>query len=89
MIPKLLTGIKRSPTQIRAFIKRIGLRRLKVGFIPGKVVEEKNISEQENYREQKLEPLLKSASSGEKAVFFVDAAPACTSCIFRFLMVFY
>ena len=69
-----LTGIKRSPTQIRAFLKRIGLRCLKVGFIPGKVVEEKKIAEQEAYKEQRLEPLLQEASLGEKAVFFVDAA---------------
>jgi transposase len=69
-----LTGIKRSPTQVRAFLKRIGMRCLKVGFVPGKALEEKKIVEQETYREQKLEPLLKEALSGEKAVFFVDAA---------------
>ncbi len=69
-----LTGIKRSPTQIRAFLKRLGLRCLKVGFIPGKTVEEKKIAEQETYREEQLEPLLKLASALEKAVFFVDAA---------------
>lgn len=69
-----MTGIKRSPTQVRAFLKRIGMRCLKVGFIPGKVKDPKKIIEQENYREQRLEPLLTEALSGEKAVFFVDAA---------------
>ncbi|MTJ29623.1 hypothetical protein FJR37_07520 [Aphanizomenon sp. UHCC 0183] len=29
-----LTGIKRSPTQVREFLKRIGLRCLKVGYVP-------------------------------------------------------
>ncbi len=69
-----ITGIQRSPTQVRAFLKRIGRRCLKVGFIPGKVGKSEKIDEQETYKEQKLEPLLKEAASLEKAVFFVDAA---------------
>jgi len=31
-----LTGIRRSPTQVRQFLKRLGLRRLKVGCLPAK-----------------------------------------------------
>ena len=31
-----LTGIKRSPTQVRLFLKSIGMRTLKVAFVPGK-----------------------------------------------------
>ncbi len=31
-----LTGIRRSPTQVRKFLKSMGMRCLKVGFIPGK-----------------------------------------------------
>ena len=31
-----LTGIKRSPTQVRVFLKSLGLRPLKVGTIPAK-----------------------------------------------------
>lgn len=69
-----LTGVKRSPTQVREFLKRIGLRCLKVGYVPGKSVEEEKIKEVEKYKTEKLEPLLKEAISGEKAVFFVDAA---------------
>ncbi|QSV61867.1 MAG: hypothetical protein HEQ26_02950 [Dolichospermum sp. DL01] len=30
-----LTGIKRSENQVRLFIKRIGMKRLKVGYVPG------------------------------------------------------
>jgi hypothetical protein len=37
-------------------------------------VEEEKIIEQEKYRVEKLEPLLKEALAGETAVFFVDAA---------------
>jgi transposase len=40
----------------------------------GLSVEEDKIQEVEKYRLEKLEPLLKEAVSGEKAVFFVDAA---------------
>jgi transposase len=69
-----LTGVKRSPTQVRAFLKRSGLRCLKVGYVPGKSVEEGKIEEVEKYRVEKLEPLLEEAIRGDKAVFFVDAA---------------
>lgn len=69
-----LTGIKRSPTQVREFLKRIGLRCLKVGYVPGKSVESEKIIEQENYKKEKLEPLLNEAKHGYRAVFFVDAA---------------
>jgi transposase len=31
-----LTGIKRSDTQVRKFLKRIGMKRLKVGTVPAK-----------------------------------------------------
>lgn len=31
-----LTGIRRSPTQVRHFLKQLGLRRLKVGCLPAK-----------------------------------------------------
>ena len=31
-----LTGIKRSPTQVRVFLKKLGFRRLKVGCLPAK-----------------------------------------------------
>jgi transposase len=69
-----ITGIKRSPTQVREFLKRIGLRCLKVGYVPGKSVEEKKIEEVKKYKVETLEPLLEEAIIGEKAVFFVDAA---------------
>ena len=36
-----LTGILRSPTQVRHFIKRLGLKRLKTGQIPAKADPEK------------------------------------------------
>ena len=65
-----LTGIKRSPTQVRKFLKSMGMRCLKVGFIPGKADPEV----QEEYKKDKLEPRLEEAKEGKRAVFFVDAA---------------
>ena len=69
-----MTGIKRSPSQIKAFLKRIGMKCRKVGFIPGKGSEPDKIEEQEHFRQHKLEPLLEEAKAGTRAVFFVDAA---------------
>ena len=65
-----LTGLKRSETQIRRFLKSIGLKRLKVGHVPSKA----DLDEQERFIEEELEPRLKEAESGERKVFFVDAA---------------
>ncbi|MBD2774193.1 IS630 family transposase [Iningainema tapete] len=65
-----LTGIKRSPTQVRKFLKSMGMRCLKVGFIPSKADSE----EQEEFKLKKLEPKLEEAKAGKRAVFFVDAA---------------
>jgi transposase len=65
-----LTGIKRSPTQVRKFLKSIGMRCLKVGTIPSKV----DIEAQDSYREKELEPRLEDAKAGKRAVFFVDAS---------------
>jgi len=65
-----LTGIKRSPSQIRKFLKSIGMRCLKIGAIPAKA----DPDEQEEYRRNKLEPRLEEAKRGERAVLFVDAA---------------
>ena len=49
-----ITGIKRSPTQVREFLLRTGLRCLKVGYVPGKSVDPEKIEEVEKYRQSKL-----------------------------------
>jgi len=69
-----LTGIKRSPTQIREFMKRIGLKRRKIGYIPGKATEPNKIEEQEEFKTKELEPRLQEAKQGKRVVFFADAA---------------
>ena len=64
-----LTGIKRSPSQIRAFLHRIGMRCRKVGFVPGKSADPDKIEAQEQFRQQQLIPLLEEAKAGNRAVF--------------------
>lgn len=65
-----LTGIRRSPTQVRKFLKDLGVKRLKVGQIPAKADPEK----QKTFLEEDLEPRLEEARQGKRHMFFVDAA---------------
>lgn len=65
-----LTGIRRSQTQVRKFLKSIGMKLRKVGVIPSKADDDK----QEDFKKNELEPRLEEAKKGERAVFFVDAA---------------
>ena len=65
-----LTGLRRSPTQVRTFLKGLGLKRLKVGQIPAKA----DPAQQAEFLEQKLQPRLEEAQRGQRHVFFVDAA---------------
>lgn len=64
-----LTGIKRSPSQVQAFLKRIGMKCRKVGSIPGKAISDDKIKEQEAFKEQELEPRLKEAKEGKRTFF--------------------
>lgn len=65
-----LTGIRRCPTQTRQFLKRLGMKRLKVGHIPAKA----DPQVQQEYLETNLEPRLEEARQGQRHVFFMDAA---------------
>jgi len=65
-----LTGIKRSETQIRVFLKKIGMKCRKVGMIPSKADADK----QNEFKTNKLEPILEEAKQGQRSVYFMDAA---------------
>ena len=80
-----LTGIKRSENRVREFLKSIGLKRTKVGMILDKADPEK----QEEFLKNELEPRLKEAKEGRRAVLFVDAAHFVLSPFFRIYMGFY
>ena len=65
-----LTGLKRSEPQVRKFLKAIGMKCRKVGMLPAKADPEK----QEQFKQEKLEPVLEEAKTGQRKVYFVDAA---------------
>jgi transposase len=71
------TGVRRGLTQVRAFLKtHLGLRYRKVAAIPvppRKTIAE-HAQEQARFLDQELEPALREARAGRRAVFFVDAA---------------
>lgn len=71
---KRLTGIQRSPTQVRAFMHRLGMRYRKTGYVPGKAATPEKQAEQETYRIEQLDPALEEARRGERVVLFMDAA---------------
>jgi transposase len=63
-------GIRRSLSQVRQFLERLGMRRRKVGSVPAKA----DLAEQEVFKTHQLEPRLQQAQAGKRTVFFVDAA---------------
>jgi transposase len=65
-----VTGIKRSPSQVRRYLHAIGVERRKVGVVPAKA----DIQVQETFKTQQLEPRLEEAKAGQRALFFVDAS---------------
>ena len=67
---KELTGIVRSPTAVRSFMKRHGFRYLKTGHIPAKV----NNIQQHDWVEHTLKPVIEAAQKGEVHLLSLDAA---------------
>ena len=63
------TGIKRCLTQVREFLKKMGFTYRKVGSIPGKMVTEEKIIEQEEFKQKELAPRLAEAEQGEMEIF--------------------
>ena len=65
-----LTGIKRSMTQVKEFLKRHDFRHLMAGQIPAKA----NRTQQVDWVEKKLKPTLEAAKKAERTVLFMDAS---------------
>lgn len=65
-----LTQIKRSSTSIRKFMKRHNFRFLKTGHIPAKV----NSTQQHNWVDDTLKPVIEAAKEGKVHLLFLDAA---------------
>ena len=64
-----LTGIRRSPTQIRAFLTRIGMQVRKVGTMPGRAHEPLKQQEQDTFQHTALEPRLDEVRAGKRTLF--------------------
>lgn len=67
---KKLTGLRRSVSQIRVFMKKIGLKLRKIGQIPAKA----DAAEQKAFLDEELTPRLEATKQGKRHLFFVDAA---------------
>lgn len=65
-----LIGFKIGKTQLRKYIKSIGIRYRKVASVPAKVDNEK----QKYFHDDLLQPKLEEAKQGTREVYFVDAA---------------
>jgi transposase len=65
-----LTGIERSYSRVRAFMKRHGFRFLKTGHIPAKV----NNTQQQQWIEETLQPVIQAAKDGAVHLLFLDSA---------------
>lgn len=65
-----LTGISRSPSQVRAWMKRHELRYLKTGQVPSKA--DKLV--QEHFLDKTLKPLIEQADKEQAHLLFMDAA---------------
>ncbi len=60
-----LTGIRRSPTQIRLFMLNLGIKRRKVGSIPAKA----DLQKQAEFLSDELQPRLEEAQIGMRQIF--------------------
>jgi transposase len=70
------TGIRRGLTQVRLFLRRLGMAPRKVAAIPipPKSTLPEHVKTQAKFRKTKLEPRLAQARQGLREVYFVDAA---------------
>ena len=70
------TGLVRGLTQVRRFLRRLGLQPRKVAAVPvpPKKAPEEHAKEQRQFLDDKLAPLLAEARAGRRDVYFVDAS---------------
>jgi transposase len=65
-----LTGLRRSLTQVREFLNRLGMKRRKVGSAPGKADDPEKQREQRAFLERELNPRLDEAEQGQRKIFW-------------------
>lgn len=65
-----LVGLTLKPTQMRHYLKILGMKCRKVNSIPAKA----DIEKQQKFHDDELQPKLQEAIAGKREVYFVDAA---------------
>jgi hypothetical protein len=65
-----LTGVSRSPSQVRTFMKKHGLHYIKTGYIPAKA----DVEKQRQWVKSTLVPAIEEAQKGECHLLFMNAA---------------
>ena len=69
------TGVRLKPSACRDFLRKLGMKCRRCGLVPGKANDdEKQIQAQQEFHDQKLQPLLDEARQGRRTVLSVDAA---------------
>ena len=79
-----LIGFKIGESALREYIKSIGIKYRQVGAVPAKVDTEK----QKDFHDNSLQPRLDEAKSGNREVYFVDAAHFVLGAFLSFLWSF-
>ena len=69
------TGLRLQPSACRGFLHKLGLKPRRCGLEPGKALEDAEQQKaQQEFHDQKLQPMLDEAKQGRRVVLFVDAA---------------
>src|SRR3954469_17986181 len=71
------SGIRRGPTQVRRFLRRLGLKPRQACAIPvpPKSTPQEHAQTQAQSLDDQLEPRLQEARAGRRQLYFVDASP--------------
>jgi transposase len=69
------TRVRLKPSACREFLHKLGLKPRCCGLVPGKALEDcEQQRAQQEFHDQKLQPVLEEARHGRRVVLFVDAA---------------
>jgi len=86
-----LTGLKRSLTQVRKFLKKLGMKYLKPFLIPMGTKETdlaEKVKKQKKFVKNKLSKAMKDAKNGKSKLLFMDAVHMQIACMLGFIWCF-
>jgi transposase len=87
MIEKV-TGIKRSPTQVREFMKKIGMKTRKIGYIPEKATNSEKNRRTGTIPKRDIRTVVKRSKRRETSGLFCGCSALCSPSLFGFSVVF-